>query len=386
MILYNDNNPEACAWMRELIADGLIPRGDVSEKSISELDPDEVRRYTQFHAFCGIAGWPYACALAGIRADESIWTGSCPCQPYSAAGKQLGDADPRNLWPAFFRLIRECRPLRVFGEQVPNAIGHGWLDGISSDLEKEGYAVGAIILGAHSVGAPHLRQRLFWCADRMADSGGERRTGQHALLRTEAGGRGAEEISEAAGSGADLGLADANRGQRLGLADGQGREYHGAQAGRIEGDGIAECGGASGGLANPHGRQPGDGNLQRGGQHGQREEDRGVGGRPGDADDAGSQGWEQRGDGSEQWPAGSPGLDRHWSRTVWHPCTDGKFRRVPADAEGRAEPALFPLVAGVPGRVGLLRGAGNAVSPQVTALFLRACRGDRPRVIDVDFS
>ena len=106
-----------------------------------------------------------------------MWTGSCPCQPFSAAGKGLGDQDPRHLWPEWYRLIRECRPDTVFGEQVAGAIGHGWLDRVSADLEAEGYAVGASVLGAHSVGAPHLRQRLYFVADAEPQHDWRRYTG-----------------------------------------------------------------------------------------------------------------------------------------------------------------------------------------------------------------
>lgn len=116
------------------------------------------------HFFAGVGGWPYALRLAGWPDERPVWTGSCPCQPYSSAGKGKGDQDDRNLWPDFFRLIRECRPECVIGEQVENAIGHGWLDGISADLEGEKYAVGSVVLGAHSAGAPHIRQRLYWVA------------------------------------------------------------------------------------------------------------------------------------------------------------------------------------------------------------------------------
>ena len=91
--------------------------------------------------------------------------GSCPCQPFSVAGLGAGSADPRHLWPAWMRLIRECRPDAILGEQVPGAVGHGWLDLVSGDLEAEDYAVGSVVLGAHSAGAPHIRQRLWWVAD-----------------------------------------------------------------------------------------------------------------------------------------------------------------------------------------------------------------------------
>jgi DNA (cytosine-5)-methyltransferase 1 len=172
MNFYNENDPSAAAWIRELIEQKLIPEGQVDERSITEVQPEDVRGFVQAHWFCGIAGWSYALQLAGWPTDRPVWTASLPCPSFSVAGKGKGFDDPRGqLWKPFFDLVRECKPQRIFGEQVANAIGHGWLDRIFSDLESEGYACGAVVLGAHSVGAPHIRQRLFWVAfNRVAHS------------------------------------------------------------------------------------------------------------------------------------------------------------------------------------------------------------------------
>jgi len=162
---YNERDPFAAAWLRELIRAGLIAPGDVDERSIADVQPEDVRGYTQCHFFAGIGGWSYALRLAGWSDDRPVWTGSCPCQPFSAAGKQEGGADDRHLWPHWARLIRECRPVTIFGEQVESAIAHGWLDLVCDDLEREGYAVGAACIPAAGVGAPHLRQRLYFVAE-----------------------------------------------------------------------------------------------------------------------------------------------------------------------------------------------------------------------------
>jgi DNA (cytosine-5)-methyltransferase 1 len=162
---YNENDPFAAAWLRELIKAGLIADGEVDERDIRDVRPEDVRGFTQCHFFAGIGGWSYALRLAGWDDSRAVWTGSCPCQGYSAAGKREGAADARNLWPEWFRLIRECRPSRVFGEQVEAAVRHGWLDDVATNMEAEGYAIGAAVLGAHSVGAPHKRQRLWFVAD-----------------------------------------------------------------------------------------------------------------------------------------------------------------------------------------------------------------------------
>lgn len=162
MNYYNEFDPNAAAWLRELIVEGLIPPGEVDERSIADVTPDDLRGFAQCHFFAGIAGWSYALLLAGWDAKRPVWTGSCPCQAFSIAGKQKGFADERDLWPAFFNLIKECRPEYVFGEQVENAIKHGWLDRVYRDMENEGYSCGSVVLGAHSIGAPHQRQRLYW--------------------------------------------------------------------------------------------------------------------------------------------------------------------------------------------------------------------------------
>lgn len=174
---FNENHPFAAQWLRNLIKAGHIAPGDVDERSIADVRPDDLKSYTQCHFFAGIGGWSYALRLAGWDDDRPVWTGSCPCQPFSAAGQQKGEADARHLWPEFRRLIAECRPSIVFGEQVASKLGRGWLTGVRTDLEALAYAVGAADLGAASVGAPHIRQRLWWVADTVRPGWAEGRAG-----------------------------------------------------------------------------------------------------------------------------------------------------------------------------------------------------------------
>ena len=168
---YNEIDAHAAQWLRNLIAAGLIAGGDVDERSIEDVNADDLIGYDQCHFFAGIGIWSHALRLAGWPDDRFVWTGSCPCQPFSAAGKGLGDKDPRHLWPAWFHLIQKRRPSVLFGEQVETAVNHGWLDAVQNDLEGEGYAVGAAGLPAASVGAPHIRQRLWFVADTQCERG-----------------------------------------------------------------------------------------------------------------------------------------------------------------------------------------------------------------------
>jgi DNA (cytosine-5)-methyltransferase 1 len=275
---YNEFDPRAAAWLRELMADGLIMTGDVDERSITDVSPDDLRGYVRCHFFAGIGGWDYALQLAGWPEDRPVWTGSCPCPPFSCAGKKKWCpvcegkdviphplatgvfvccecehewiADERHLWPEFYRLIRECQPPVVFGEQVAGKDGLIWFSGVRATLEDVGYAVAGADLCAAGVGAPHIRQRLYWVADLYS----------------------------------------------------QGLE------GRPQQPAWEECEAA-----------------ERSGDHG------------------------------------------HWHNAVSILCGDGKYRRIPS------EPLFFPLADGFSGsRVGLLRGAGNAIVPEVAEAFIKA--------------
>lgn len=307
---YNENDPKAAAWLRELIKEGHIAKGIVDERSIEDVTPDELTGFAQCHFFAGIGGWSYALRLAGWPDDRPVWTGSCPCQPFSAAGKRGGFADERHLWPAWHWLIRQCRPSIVFGEQVANALP--WFDLVSTDLEGEGYACGAAIMGAHSVGAPHIRQRIYWMAKSMRESS-ERRA--RSLSRAQAALSGARQLN---GNSADR-LADGGEAGELAFAESE--------------------------------------QLHRGGDSGR------WGGEPADNGELGytnkprSQGFIECRDGADKRAP--------WASSMALHCTDGKSRPV--------EPGTFPLAHGVPGRVGLLRGYGNAIVPQVAAAFIEAC-------------
>jgi DNA (cytosine-5)-methyltransferase 1 len=161
---YNEIDPFAADWLERLIDAGHIAPGIVYRRSIAALAHHDVAGPGQRHFFAGIGVWSYALRLAGVPDDADIWTGSCPCQPFSDAGTRSGTSDPRHLWPTWFALIEQCRPPVIFGEQVASRDGLAWLDLVYADLERCGYAVGASDLCAASVGAPHRRQRLYFVA------------------------------------------------------------------------------------------------------------------------------------------------------------------------------------------------------------------------------
>jgi DNA (cytosine-5)-methyltransferase 1 len=203
---YNENNSKTAAWLRGLIADGAVAPGYVDERDIRDVSPADLGGFDQVHLFAGIGTWSYALRQAGWDDDRKIWTASCPCQPFSAAGGRRGFADERHLWPAAHHLIEQRCPDLVVGEQVQSRDGLAWFDLVRDDLEGSGFAVGAINIAASSVGAPHLRQRLYW----MGHSA-------RCRLRTFDGfpEEGISPKSQLGGSGLSYDLADAT-GQRPG--------------------------------------------------------------------------------------------------------------------------------------------------------------------------
>ena len=161
---YNDADPAACAITRELIRRNIICDGEVDERSIKDVTPDDLKGFKQVHLFSGGSLWSVAARLAGWPDDEPLWTASCPCQPFSAAGQGGGTDDPRHLWPDVHRLIRAIRPPVIMGEQVAAKAGYGWFDGVRADLAREGYASRSVDFPACSVDAPHQRNRQYWIA------------------------------------------------------------------------------------------------------------------------------------------------------------------------------------------------------------------------------
>ncbi|MCV2891274.1 DNA cytosine methyltransferase [Ruegeria aquimaris] len=326
---YNEIDPYAAAWLRQLIAAGHIAPGVVDTRDIRDLTPDDLKPFTQLHFFAGIGGWSCALRLAGWPDDRPVWTGSCPCQPFSASGKGQAFDDERHLWPVWFKLIAACRPATVFGEQVASKAALDWYDLVSNDLEDAGYALGAADLCAAGLGAPHIRQRLCFGAEPRdlahtgRASGPERVSNAGATPETHGG----EASDRSTGSGA-LG----RMGDPTGRRRGQTRSSRPEPAQRIA-------------TASP------DDWLA----HTDRPRPQGREGEPG----------------ADQRLARAQGLADAdpWQDLDWLWCREERWRP--------SQPGLCPLADGVPGRVGRLRAYGNAIVPQVAATFIEAFEASR---------
>ncbi|WFR81388.1 DNA cytosine methyltransferase [Janthinobacterium rivuli] len=335
---YNEIDPYAAAWLRNLIKAGHIAPGIVDERSIEDICPDELVDYTQCHFFAGVGVWSYALRRAGWNDSRRVWTGSCPCQPFSSAGGGAGFADERHLWPAFHHLIREhadgcrrkkLRPPVILGEQVASKDADTWLDLVQTDMEALGYAFGALAFPSASVGAPHIRDRIYWLGN-ASGAGLEGHTGNGGATGWKGSGGSVTQASVL------VRLADANP---HGLGAHAKPELHHAQH-------NAQSCGTVFGLANA--------------QHAGRDRQEGTSAQP-------------RSDQSDEWLSDRDGaIDEQlrgptngiWRDADWLHCRDGKWRPV--------EPGTFPLADGATARVGRLRAYGNAINAEQARIFIES--------------
>lgn len=358
---YNEIDRKAAAWLRELMTEGVIPQGEVDERDIRDIEPRELDGFTQCHFFAGIGGWAYALRLAGWPDDRPVWTGSCPCQPFSLAGKGEGIADERHLWPAFRWLIAQRRPSKVFGEQVAQGVAKEWLAGVRDDVEAMGYRFGGAALPACSVGADHIRMRAWWAAD---GDGGQRGS-RHPESNAGTDGRNNATRRDA---------VDWSRSIWWPCRDGKIRRV----PARWMGYGQSErCGEAGGG----------------GGRPAKRPSDAGYAGRISDAESERPQpqqdarhangkrevvvstrgGIESSVHGAGQHaPAGHGGMEAE--SEILSPSDDVSQGMAQGVGEGiwEVDWETFPLAPPEIGRVGALKGAGNAIVPELAAEFIRA--------------
>lgn len=361
---YNEIDPFAAEWLRNLIAGGHIAPGEVDERSIEDVTPDDLRGFTQCHFFAGIGVWSHSLRLAGWPDDKPVWTGSCPCQPFSAAGKGDGFADERHLWPAFFHLISECRPQHVFGEQVAAGNANAWFDLVQADLEGMDYAFGLVPFAAAGIGAPHIRERAYWVANASGERvRAEKPAAPHRAPRTmQSEPREWERLRTDIRSGGSFIC-------RMGNSNISGLEGFGGDdcaAGRKGQAGSAAAAGIHDGVAYADNEQHSIAISGCGHEHVQT--------------------------GRQQDPAAPAGLCGHyralevngfWRDADWLLCRDGKWRPV--------EPGTFPLVDGAAARLGRvepgvarvassnrrgrLKGYGNAINAEAATEFIRAYMG-----------
>ena len=359
MNYYNENDKNAAAWLRELIKARLIADGHVDERSILEVQSGDLKGFCQCHFFAGIGGWSYALRLAGWPDAKPVWTGSCPCQPFSSAGKRRGRRDPRHLWPQFGRLIGQSRPATVLGEQVASKDGRIWLAGVFSDLEKMGYSRAGADLCAAGVGAPHIRQRLYWVAHSHATGCGEQ-------WRTEPI---SPQLSSSQYAGEDGRMAQPFQPGQCGRNQpgfGATRIKMVQQENRQDAANQSGDGSQNDGMANAIDARPVRARERLQGERGTafRPAERGANDGMGDADTAGRvrtgppQSEEWIGDSVSAWSIAN--LIEGWNEKKQ--CRE--LRRV--------KPGLPLLADGIPGRVAQLRGFGNAIVPQLAAQFIKA--------------
>lgn len=357
---YNEIDPHCAAWLRNLIAAGEIAPGEVDERDIRDVAPDDLVGFSQAHFFAGIGLWSLALRRAGWPDERPVWTGSCPCQPFSSAGRKAGLADERHLWPHWFHLLEIWRPEVVFGEQVASKDGLAWVDLVQADLEGAGYAARAFDLCAAGFGAPHIRQRLYFAAVSDDACVGQADASRQRRDRLENPARQGRRSRAEAGCAPGVALGDADHARP------QGHGGHGDRSrkpGRVDADaaGSARPSGADGGLAD-------DLLPERPG--GERES------RPDDAEPGRDEGaTAASGHGGDCGPGPVNGF---WRAADWLGCRDGKWRPV--------EPGTFPLVDGGAFQLGsggafegksrakLLSAAGNGIVVEQAVEFIAATK------------
>ena len=285
--------------------------------------------------------------------------------------------DERHLWPHWFHLIGAARPPRIYGEQVASKDGLGWLDLVSSDLEGAGYSIWAVDTCSAGSGAPHIRQRLRFCADDLgyAASGLGNDTVQQYQERLPGRGQGhraqgSRTADQFAGSGLFDGLDDRIRSGLEGQRDG-----HCAEAGQRKGSlrPVATSSGPEW-VVNPDGGHPCAEGIQRGWQQRQQPQDGGSGDRTA--------------------PARPGPTNGFWRDADWLFCRDAKWRPVSASPQPMVDGAAsdlgygsasFPIIDGKAFKVGsghpvyegksrqgMLKGYGNAIDAEATIDFIEA--------------
>ncbi len=318
----------------------------VSKMESGQLDPAPI--YTDLKTFPSEL----------FRDAVDIITGGYPCQPFSAAGKRLGEKDPRHLWPYIREHIYTIQPARVFLENVEGHISMG-LSSVISDLEEDGYGATWGIFSAREVGAPHQRKRVYIMADcngvrcdwgTLSNGDSERpmevealEGSEQPLVRSEAEGCSGDSGGSMGYSEHDGSLATTERGSiEEASTDNKERkesscESEGASQSRSSGDLQA------GKLADTRCSASSEGQQQ-------------TELRPTGVSESSTSTWQGSGSRADEkrqaWPAGAGSFQYEWEepRTVW-----------------KTKPELGGTVDGLADRVDRIRLLGNGVVPQTAA-------------------
>lgn len=330
-VYYNEFDAKKAAWLSQLQSDGHLAEGVTDARDIRDVLPDELTEFERCHFFAGIGGWELACDWAGW--EGPIWTASCPCQPFSAAGKRAGLADERHLFPSFHWLIDQCRPPVIVGEQVASKDGLEWLDTVFARLESSGYTCGAADLCAAGVGAPHIRQRLYWVAY-------TEKTGRKCQPNLQSSGILCEALAERS---AKHGLGARGAGNVGGLGDAKSGRTKPSEAG-LHAIPIMPSEADGRGCERVDLKWLGDADKKRYLNEKTEQE----------------LGWERH---------MLAGKLNSWDSPDWARCVDPRNGR---ETYRPVEPGLVPLAHGVPARVVRISGYGDAIVPQLAATFLKS--------------
>ena len=138
---------------------GYVEWNDYCQRVIARRIDDGI--FDRAPIFGDIRAFVCAGYAERYRGLVDVVSGGFPCQPFSVAGAQLGEDDPRNMWPAMRDVVREVRPRFVFAENVPGLASNGYLGTVLGDLAALGYDAEWCVLGADDCGAPHIRKRLW---------------------------------------------------------------------------------------------------------------------------------------------------------------------------------------------------------------------------------
>lgn len=337
---YSENDRQKAAWIRELIKQKLVTDGEVDERSIEDVLPADLVGFRRCHFFAGVAIWDYALNCAGYdRWDITTYTASCPCQPFSTAGKGKGIADERHLWPAFYHIASIRKPDVIFGEQVASKDGLAWLDTVQSDMEAMAYAFGPVVVPTAGVGAPHIRHRVFFVADSQSERCGKawERSGRPSQRLSDSGEFSALVIAPESGDRRDTGETTREKCETFGSGEDEGdwdrKLINTSQSGIMDYPSGARLQGHAGN-----------------GNHGNR---------------PGRLGAITTGSTTEAGP-----VNGFWRDAEWVYCRPEP--RYPEGSYRAVRPGSFPLVDGAPARVVRLRGYGDGINAEVAKEFIKA--------------